>query len=73
MPSNSPAARASGVTAGQPPEDARTSTNVIVGVDGRNGGRDAMRLAHQLADRSARVTLVHVYGEPKGLPAAARP
>lgn len=78
MPSNYPAARASGVTAGQPrasaitagqpPEDARTFTNVIVGVDGRNGGRDAMRLAHQLADRRARVTLVHVYGEPEGPP-----
>lgn len=43
-------------------------TNVIVGVDGRNGGRDAIRLAHRLADRSARVTLVHVYGEPEGPP-----
>lgn len=38
-------------------------TNVIVGVDGRQGGRDAMRLAHQLADPGARITLVHVYGE----------
>ena len=38
-------------------------TNVIVGIDGRQGGQDAMRLAHQLADPAARITLVHVYGE----------
>jgi nucleotide-binding universal stress UspA family protein len=41
-------------------------TNVIVGIDGRQGGRDAMRLTHQLAAPAARITLVHVYGELDG-------
>src|SRR5665213_1776019 len=59
---------ATGATDNPPPEDTPMFTNVVVGVDGRDGGRDAIRLAHQLADRGARVTLVHVYGEPEGPP-----
>ncbi len=35
--------------------------NVLVGVDGRPGGRDAIALAAQLTDADARVTLAHVY------------
>jgi nucleotide-binding universal stress UspA family protein len=34
--------------------------NVLVGVDGRSNGRDAIALARQLADRDARLTLAHV-------------
>jgi len=37
--------------------------NVLVGVDGRSGGRDAIAFAKQLVDRGARITLVHVYGD----------
>jgi hypothetical protein len=47
---------ASGVTEKPLPEDTSMFINVVVGVDGRNGGRDAILLAHQLADGSARVT-----------------
>jgi nucleotide-binding universal stress UspA family protein len=36
--------------------------NVLVGVDGRQGGRDAIALARQLACADAEITLVHVYG-----------
>lgn len=36
--------------------------NVLVGVDGRPGGDDAVVLARQLAARDAQVTLVNVYG-----------
>ncbi len=35
--------------------------NVLVGVDGRLGGRDAMALAGRLAEQGATVTLAHVY------------
>jgi nucleotide-binding universal stress UspA family protein len=35
---------------------------VVVGVDGRSGGRDAIALAKQLAAPGARVTLAHVHG-----------
>jgi nucleotide-binding universal stress UspA family protein len=35
--------------------------NVIVGIDGRQGGLDAVALAARLATRDARVTLVHVH------------
>jgi nucleotide-binding universal stress UspA family protein len=35
--------------------------NVLVGVDGRDGGRDAIALARLLAQRSGRITLAHVY------------
>lgn len=37
-------------------------TNIVVGVDGGPGGRDACLLARRLADPGAAVTLVHVYG-----------
>lgn len=36
--------------------------NVVVGIDGRSGGRDAVALAKQLAAGDARITLAHVYG-----------
>lgn len=36
-------------------------TNVIIGIDGREGGRDALTLARRLAAPDARLTLVHVY------------
>lgn len=36
--------------------------NVLVGVDGLSGGRDAIALARLLAGPGARVTLAHVYG-----------
>jgi nucleotide-binding universal stress UspA family protein len=35
--------------------------NVLVGVDGRLGGRDAIALAGRLAEQGATVTLAHVY------------
>ena len=35
-------------------------TNVLVGVDGRQGGRDAIALAKQLADSDARMVFGHV-------------
>jgi nucleotide-binding universal stress UspA family protein len=37
-------------------------TNVLVGVDGRPSGRDAIALAKQLAEPEPRLTLTHVYG-----------
>jgi nucleotide-binding universal stress UspA family protein len=37
---------------------------ILVGVDGRHGGRDAIALARRLAAPGAEVTLVHVYGCP---------
>ena len=36
--------------------------NVLVGVDGRQGGRDAIALARQLASAEADITLAHVCG-----------
>lgn len=36
--------------------------NVLVGVDGRSGGEDAVVLARQLAAPGARVTLANIYG-----------
>jgi nucleotide-binding universal stress UspA family protein len=36
--------------------------NVVVGVDGRSGGRDAVALVKQLAAGDARITLAHVGG-----------
>ena len=36
--------------------------NVIVGIDGHQGGRDAVALARQLAAPGGRLTLAHVYG-----------
>lgn len=38
--------------------------NVIVGVDGRQGGRDAIALAKRLAPPNASFTLAYVYGPP---------
>lgn len=35
--------------------------NVIIGIDGRSGGRDAIALARQLADPDATFTLANVY------------
>ena len=35
-------------------------TNVLIGVDGRQGGRDAIALARKLAEREATITLAHV-------------
>lgn len=35
---------------------------VLVGVDGRAGGRDALALARRLVDRDGELTLVHVHG-----------
>jgi nucleotide-binding universal stress UspA family protein len=35
---------------------------VIVGVDGQQGGSDAIALAEQLAAPGASLTLAHVYG-----------
>lgn len=37
--------------------------NVIVGVDGRSGGRDAVALGRQLLDPQGKLTLVHVHLE----------
>ena len=38
-------------------------SNVIVGIDGGPGGRDALALARHLADGHAEITLAHVYVE----------
>ena len=35
--------------------------NVLVGVDGRPNGRDAITLAGQLVDRAGTLTLAHVH------------
>lgn len=45
-------------------------SNVLVGIDGRQGGRDAIALAKQLAAPDARITLAHVYGFMHGSGAA---
>jgi nucleotide-binding universal stress UspA family protein len=44
--------------------------NVLVGVDGRQGGRDAIALARQLAAPDARLTLAYVWGPFLGRGAA---
>jgi nucleotide-binding universal stress UspA family protein len=36
-------------------------SNVLVGIDGRDGGQDAIALARQLANPDGRITLAHVY------------
>jgi hypothetical protein len=50
-------------------------TNVIVGIDGHSGGRDAIALAGRLAEHVGYVTVAHVYaGEAharRGLETAA--
>jgi nucleotide-binding universal stress UspA family protein len=38
-------------------------SKVIVGVDGREGGRDAIALARRLSAPDAQITLAHVYGD----------
>ncbi len=42
--------------------------NVVVGVDGRPGGHDAVALARQLASADARVALANIYGPVDGPP-----
>jgi nucleotide-binding universal stress UspA family protein len=37
-------------------------SNVLVGVDGRQGGRDAIALAKQLAAPDGQIALAHIYG-----------
>ncbi len=37
-------------------------SNVLIGIDGRQGGRDAIQVARRLAEPGARFTLVNVYG-----------
>jgi nucleotide-binding universal stress UspA family protein len=46
-------------------------TNVFVGVDGRQGGRDAIALARQLASDGAIITLAHLHGSNWLLPRGA--
>jgi nucleotide-binding universal stress UspA family protein len=50
-------------------------TNLLVGVDGRQGGRDAIALARQLASPDATITLANVYGSgwllPRGIEVTA--
>ncbi|HYF27576.1 MAG TPA: universal stress protein, partial [Baekduia sp.] len=41
--------------------EAGTFDRILVGVDGRSGGRDAIALARVLAGRDARLVLVHVW------------
>jgi nucleotide-binding universal stress UspA family protein len=41
-------------------------SNILVGVDGRQGGRDAMALAEQLAAPGGRITPEHVDGDSVG-------
>jgi len=43
-------------------------TNVFVGVDGRQGGRDAIALARRLAAPDATITLAHAHGSDWLLP-----
>lgn len=40
--------------------------NVLIGVDGRQGGRDAIALARQLAGAGAELTLAHIDSAPVG-------
>lgn len=48
-------------------------TKIIVGVDGRQGGRDAIALARLLAAPGAAITLVHVHGTYRHPEQAAEP
>ena len=45
--------------------------NILVGVDGRQGGRDAIALAKRLAAPDATITLAHVYGSEWSIGRAA--
>jgi len=47
--------------------------NVLIGVDGRPGGRDALALARQLAGAGAKLTAVHAYESPLATPRIGRP
>jgi nucleotide-binding universal stress UspA family protein len=47
--------------------------NVLVGVDGRPGGRDALALASHLTDPAGRLTLAHVHSGAARLPQAISP
>ena len=47
--------------------------NLVIGVDGHEGGREAVRLAKQLASAEARVTLAHIYGDSYTLRASRIP
>ena len=42
--------------------------NILIGVDGRQGGRDAIALARQLAGPQARFTLAHIHLDAAGQP-----
>lgn len=50
-------------------------TNLLVGVDGRQGGRDAIALARRLASNGASMTLANIYGSgwllPRGIEVVA--
>ena len=47
--------------------------NLVIGIDGREGGHEAVGLAKQLASSGARVTLAHVYGDSYALRASRIP
>ncbi len=42
-------------------------SNVLVGIDGKSNGRDAIALARRLQDTDAKLTLAHVHGGELGL------
>lgn len=44
---------------------------IVIGIDGRQGGRDALALGQTLAAPGAQLTLVHVWNELEGLAAVA--
>ena len=50
-------------------------TNILVGVDGRQGGRDAIALGRRLASPGATITLANIYGSgwllPRGIEVTA--
>ena len=46
-------------------QEAKMFRNVLIGIDGRQGGRDAIALARQLAAREATLTLGHVCANPR--------
>ena len=47
--------------------------NLVIGVDGHHGGREAVLLAKQLASSGARITLAHIYGDSYTLRASRIP
>jgi nucleotide-binding universal stress UspA family protein len=54
-------------------DDLSTFEDLIVGVDGRPGGRDAIALAKRLVAPSGRITLVHIYRSDSMLGRGATP